>query len=176
MPRGSSAAAPIEMSTRHYSLLDKERSRHKCGRQLYKRIDIVLRCSDGQSNKHIARELGMSVNTVKSWRKRWQSSYEKLKAFELGKDGKGINDTLLSAKLLEILSDAPRSGTPCRISMAQKQQIVALACGPPRDHGIEMNNWTLVKLAEVAVDKQIVSTISSSYVGKILKNKRVATS
>lgn len=176
MPRGSASAPAIEMSNRHYSLLEDESLRHSCGRQMYKRIQIVLRASKGQSNKGITRSVGVSLNTVKYWRNRWTSSYEQLKIFELGKAGKGVSDSSLRAKVLEILSDAPRSGTPCSISMAQKQQIVALACTKPRDHGIEMNEWTLVKLSEVAADKQIVITISSSYVGKILKNKRVATS
>ncbi|TAG96581.1 MAG: helix-turn-helix domain-containing protein [Sphingobacteriales bacterium] len=74
------------------------------------------------------------------------------------------------------LDDLPRSGAPKRISLSQEQQIVALACEKPRDHGVEMTNWTHEMLARVAISKGILESISSRYVGEILKKKQVATS
>ena len=175
MPRGSSPAPALEMSNRHYLLLDYERHRHSCSVQLCTRINILLRAYDGESNKGIARTLQVSLNTVKSWRKRWESEYEKLQIFENGKDGEGVKNSKLRKRILEILSDLPRSGAPPKISMSQKQQIVALACEEPRDYGYEINEWTTTTLAKAAIDKQIVETISASHVGRILKNKRVTT-
>ena len=76
--------------------------------------------------------------------------------------------------MLEIISDRPRSGAPSRISMQQKQQIVALACEDPEDYGFVMTDWTHQVLAEAAVKQKIVDRVSASYTGRLLKNKRVA--
>jgi hypothetical protein len=59
--------------------------------------------------------------------------------------------------------------------MEQKQQIVALACEKPEDYGYVMTDWTHKILAEAAVQRGIVESISASYAGRLLKNKRVTT-
>ena len=71
--------------------------------------------------------------------------------------------------MLDLLSDRPRSGTPRRITLSQRQQIVALACQAPEDFGIEMTQWNRAALAQVAADKGLVDTISPRYVSVVLK-------
>lgn len=46
----------------------------------------------------------------------------------------------------------------------------------PNKSNIEMTDWTYEMLAKVAVSKNIISSISSSQVGRILKNKPTPTS
>ena len=75
----------------------------------------------------------------------------------------------LRTKIKEILSDIPRSEAPKRITLAQEQQIVGLACEKPEDHDIQMDNWTREMLAHVSKAIKIVDTISPRYVGTILK-------
>jgi len=85
-------------------------------------------------NATLAQRLGCSVNTVKRWRQRWQ-----------------ITDTL---------RDAPRAGTRRTFTPLQRTQIVALACSAPRQHGKPWQRWSGEKLAQVAVEQQIVEAIS----------------
>jgi putative transposase len=77
--------------------------------------------------------------------------------------------------MLAVLEDAPRSGAPVRISMAQKQQITALACRKPQDYGIPVTQWNREMLAQVAVAQGIVETISPRYISELLKNQRTTT-
>ncbi len=41
-------------------------------------------------------------------------------------------------KILSYLEDAPRPGTPKTFTFAQTQQIIALACQKPTEHGINV--------------------------------------
>ena len=176
MSRGSAPASAILMSQRHYELFSQEQRKRSISRQNYSRIRILLRASEGQSNKQIAREEGISLNTVKAWRSRWERGHQQLLEFEKGLSGQGVNDFQLRQKMLELISDQPRSGAPAYISMAQKQQIVALACEDPEDYGQVMTDWTHQALAKAAVHQGIVESISAGYVGRLLKNKHVAAS
>jgi len=77
--------------------------------------------------------------------------------------------------LLNILKDKKRSGGPKQFNMAQEQAIVALACEKPREHGVEMTDWTLEMLCKVASAKGIVQSISTSQVSRLLKKTTVTT-
>jgi hypothetical protein len=106
---------------------------------------------------------------------RWVSDFKSLVDFEKGANGQGVSDFELLQEMLKSLDDLPRSGAPKRITLAQEQQIVALACEKPTDYGVEMTNWTLEMLAKVAIARCIIETISPQYVGEILKKVQVAT-
>lgn len=169
MGRGKPPAPAIAIGTRQAQLLETQKNKRTISVQFQTRIDIILRASQGQSNSHIARETGKALNTVKTWRKRWSEGYDELCVFEAGQSGQGVSDGTLLKKMLALLSDRPRSGAPRRITLSQQQQIVALACEAPEDFGIEMTQWNREALAQVAVDKGIVETISPRYVSVVLK-------
>jgi transposase len=169
MQRGSPVAEKIEMSARQYDLLDRERSKQTIARHYFIRINILLRASQGQGNKQIAREERVAANTVRHWRSRWQNAFSELLEFERGISNEGVSDTQLLEKMLEVLSDRPRSGCPAQIQMAQKEQIRALSCEAPKDYGVFMDEWTHKTLAQTAIKKGIVPSISATYVGVILK-------
>lgn len=176
MGRGSAPAAAIEISNRQYDILDKVQNSNNCGIRQHQRINIILLASQGIANKEVARLLNINLNTVKKWRNRWEIAHPKLQSFEKGLDNIGVKDTVLRKKMLEILKDSPRSGTPARITIAQKEQIVALACEQPEDYGIQKTDWTLKDLQKVVLEKQILPTITSVYIGRLLKNKQAPTS
>ena len=168
-------AKKVVLSERHNKILLKERNRHTSSNQLCRRIDIILLSNNGQTNSSIARKLGTTRMTVINWRNRWVLASTKLETFEKGKDGQGVSDLELRRYLLGILKDIARSGTPKTITAAQEQQIVALACEEPIQHGVPITDWTHEMLAKTAIAKYIVSTISSSQVGRILKNMPTPT-
>jgi transposase len=179
MSRGKAAAPGIEMSDRIYNLLVEERRKRTIKRHHLERIDILIRASHqggGHSNGKIVRDLSVSYNTVKSWRSRWTIFYPALLLAEKGPTEEGLSDSALMVKILSYLEDSPRSGAPKRFTLSQTQQIVALACQKPNEHGIEMTNWTHEMLAQVAISKGIVDRISSRYVGVLLKKKPTSTS
>ena len=69
---------------------------------------------------------------------------------------------------------SPRSGgAPPRFTEEQKRQIIELARTHPRDLGLPYSRWTLHKLAEEAVKRGIVESISHEYVRQILKKAGV---
>lgn len=175
MSRGKPPAPPIPMTERQYGLLLKHAAKHTLAHRTKTRINILLLASKGQSNASVKRALGIDLNTVKKWRSRWEAEFESIKSFESGQTGQGISDKELLQRMLLVLKDIPRSGAPKRITLAQEQQIIALACEKPEDHGIMMRQWTREMLAHVAKAKGIVETISPSYVRDILKKERAST-
>jgi len=169
MAGGYPAVAPLKMTDRQYRLLEKERKKHKTANQIVKRINILLKGSKGQSNYSISREIGVTIQTVKNWRSRWDSNYERLLVYERGKLGQGVSDKELLNEMLSIIKDKPRSGKPPIFTLSQKQQIVALACRKPSEYGLPQTRWTHEMLAHIAQKEKIVKSISARYVGKILK-------
>jgi hypothetical protein len=103
-------------------------------------------------------------------------AYAKLLAFEQGPGSQGVTDAALLEQLLGCLQDLPRSGTPKTITLAQEQQILALACRKPADFELPHTHWTHQLLAQVAIREGILPTISSRYIGTILKKAPPATS
>lgn len=91
---------------------------------------------------------------------------------QIGASGDGVSDGELLAKILDILTDVPRSGAPKRITLSEEQQLIALACEKPEDHGIPMTQWNREMLAKVAMAEGIVEKISPRYVSELLKKKR----
>jgi transposase len=163
MSRGKPAAA-IEMTDRIFNLLVEESRKRTIKRHHLERINILTRASHqggGQANGQIVRDLSVSYNTVKSWRTRWTAFYPAILNAEKGPTGEGVTDSALMIKVLSYLEDAPRSGAPKTFTLSQTEQIVALACQKPTEHGIEMTTWTHEMLAHVAMSKGIVERISS---------------
>ena len=169
------SATVIKMSERHQDILSTECNKHKTSNQLCRRINIILLSYAGHTNASIAAELSTTHKTVRDWRNRWALNYSKLESFEKGKDGQGVSNLELRRYVLGILKDVPRSGVPKTFTAAQEQQIVALACDEPIQHGVPITDWTQEMLAKTAIAKNIVSTISTSQIGRILKNKPTPT-
>lgn len=170
MSRGR-PAPPIPISNRQYEIMEKEISKRSISQQDKIRFEIILRASKGQNNSHVKEELGISLNKVKRWRRRWESVHESLNTYETGFDGEPPKDYELLARIREALSDAPRSGTPKRITLSQEKQITALACEKPEKHGVPMSQWNREMLAKTAMKLGIVETISPRYISVILKKE-----
>lgn len=174
MGKGRAPAKSIPMTSLQFALLEKEGNRRTTQRQFSIRISLLLKASQGQSINQTARDLTISVNTVKLWRTRWQSCYERLCVYEKNMQAQGLSNHDYLQMLLGHLRDLPRSGTRKRISLEEEQQLVALASERPEDYGVEMTNWTHEMLAKTAIAQGIVQKISSRHVGNILK-KRITT-
>ena len=128
---------------------------HKTPQHFSFRAQIILHLADGHNAQEVARLLGTSRLTVRRWRRHWL--------------------TRPHCAVLERLQDAPRPGTPATFSVEQWCQIMALACEPSADLGRPISHWTPRELADEAIKRGIVETISERHVGRFLKSRRPQT-
>ena len=163
-----SRATEVQLSEIQEKLLRQYSSKASVSPHVHQRIMIVLQAHQGNSNSGIARSLKVRVNTVQKWRNRWADSYEQLCGYEQQEPSEGKR----VKRMLAILNDAPRSGSPVRISLAEKQRLMALACQKPKEFGVPMTEWNREMLSQVAQSQGIVKKISPRYVSKLLKNAR----
>ena len=167
--RGKPPALPLAVSTRQRDILEKQCRKVTISESYKERVSIIVSGINGVSISQTARNLGICLNTVRKWRRRWNSSQERLCGLEKDDTGGQVKNHVILKEIKQILSDNPRSGKPKRITLAQEQQIVSLACEKPENHDIEMDYWTNEMLAHVAMARKIVDSISPQYTGRILK-------
>jgi len=144
----------VELSGEERQALETLVRRRTAGQQLALRGRIILAAADGVNQSTIAARLGTTINTVRYWRRRW-----------LGLQAVPFEE--LDAE--ERLADAPRSGTPARITADQVCRIVALACETPADSERPISQWTGREVAAEVVKRGIVEQISPRHAARILK-------
>ena len=86
---------------------------------------------------------------MRLWRERWQASAPSLCVAE----AEGVSELHLRQRIIDVLSDEPRSGTPVRFSLEQVVEIVALACETPEASSRPVSHWTPAELAAEAVKR-----------------------
>ncbi|MGW7617563.1 helix-turn-helix domain-containing protein [Streptomyces antimycoticus] len=108
------------------------------------RAQVVLHAARGRSNARIARETGLHLDTVRTWRNRFAA---------LGLTG---------------LAERKRSGRPPRFTALQVAQVKALACRLPFDAGAPLSRWSCPELAREAMVRDIATFVSASTVRRWL--------
>ena len=102
------------------------------------RAQIVLAAATGSTNMAIAAQVGVHVDTVRKWRRRFASAR------------------------LAGLKDAPRSGRPTVFTAADRAEATALACALPAESGVPLSRWSCPDLArELAARCQIAASAST---------------
>jgi transposase len=147
----------IELSEVEKRELEKLVSRHTTGQQKALRGRIILRAAEGKSDSAIVRELKVSMDMVRLWRRRW-----------LVLQPISLED--LSVE--ERLEDLPRPGTPARITLDQRCQIEQMACEAPEKAGRPISQWTGREIADEIMSQGIVETISPRHAARLLKRGR----
>ena len=156
---------PISLSPSQQAVLEALLRQHSTPQTLALRARIVLAAARGMRNVPITRELACSLKTVIKWRARWAAAEPQLAAAE--------GDTAdLKRMIARVLADAPRPGAPDTFTAEQIVLIINLACTPPADAGRPVDAWTRRELADEAVKRQIVASISPTSVGRFLKAGR----
>jgi len=147
-------ATQVKLSERERYELEHLAKRHRSEQQHVLRAHIVLSAGHGNSNVQIARELAITVDTVRLWRDRWVT----LQGIPL--------DTL---SIAERLQDALRSGAPPRITVEQRCQIAAVACEAPMKSGRPISQWTGREIVDELKTRGIVAQISPRHASYLLK-------
>ncbi len=102
------------------------------------RAQIVLAAAAGSANAAIAAQVGVHVDTVRKWRRRF------------------------AAGRLAGLKDAPRSGRPPVFTAADRAEAIALACALPAESSVPLSRWSCPELArELAARCQIAASAST---------------
>ncbi len=144
----------IELADAERQALERLVRRHTTSQQLALRARIVLAAATGANNCQIARQLDVSLDMVRRWRERW-----------LVCQAASLEDLPVADRL----SDAPRPGTPVRITDEQVAKIVALACEPPADSQRPISQWTGREIADEIKHRGIVDQISPRHAARLLK-------
>ena len=162
-PRGPQPVS-IELTERQRTILEEMvRSRRRPHDEV-QRASLILQSAEGSRNRHIAAVLGISDFTVRLWRLRWAKAAAQLAVVE----GEAPEETIRGL-IQQVLYDAPRGGRPATFTPEQLCQIVALACEAPVDSGRPVSHGTPWALANEAIKRGIVSSISPRSISRFLK-------
>ena len=145
---------PIHLTDEDRQGLEKLIHRHTMGQQIALRGRIILAAAEGKNNTQIAREMSITLDTVRLWRKRW------LQLQDISLDDLSFE---------ERLQDLPRPGAPAQISADQRSQIEALACEEPEESGRPITHWTGREIADEIIRRGIVNQISARHAARLLK-------
>jgi putative transposase len=159
---------PIILTDRQRQMLEQLTRRTNSTQGLVRRARIVLAAAEGLNNERISRNLGLNRETVRLWRGAWLSAAPGLAELEEA-DDEGGEEKELRLRIEEALADAPRSGTPATFDAEQICRIVALACEDPGECGRPVTHWSPPELADEAIKRGIVESISPRSVGRFLK-------
>jgi putative transposase len=144
--------AELQLSEPERKALEALVRRHSTPQQVAKRARIVLAAAEGKRNAEIARDLEISVDTVRKWRMHW-----------IGLQAVSLQDLCVE----ERLADLPRPGRPSQITAEQTCQLIALACEQPEERPI--SHWTGREIAEEVVARGIIEQISPRHAARLLK-------
>src|SRR4051812_43253099 len=156
-------AAKVRVSERQWSvLLELSRSR-TAAKGIVQRAMILVRGVQGLLNEQIAVEVGLNRQQVGVWRQRWREAWDALCVWECTEPHR------LREAILDVLSDAPRPGSPGKVTAEQIAQILAVACESPRLSGRPITRWTHRELRDEVIRREIVAGISATQVGRYLR-------
>lgn len=158
-------AAKITLTKKQQAILKKMTNSRTTPAHYRERAQIILYCAEDKMNLVIKKELAKHRTTISKWRTRWAGNQGKLLAIE--KQVKGI---AYQRAIENILSDAPRSGTPGKFSAEQICQIMHVACESPRESDMPFSHWSIPSLAAELVKRKIVKSISRSKLQVFLKS------
>ena len=101
-------AQPIILSTRQQALLEQIASRTTNSYNLVTRAKLILGAARGESNTALSQQLQLHRRRVRMWRQQWLKAGEQLASAQ----AEVVSDKQLRKMIENILSDAPRPGTP----------------------------------------------------------------
>jgi transposase len=144
-----SSACPVSVTGAIRRILTRRAQGQKTPYRDKVRARIVLLAAQRWSNAAIAGDVGVSVDTVRTWRGRF------------------------ATQGLAGLVDRARSGRPARFTPVQIAQVKALACQLPRDVGAPLSRWSCPELAREAVAQGVMAAVSASTVRRWLAREAI---
>jgi hypothetical protein len=159
----SGKAAKVMLTERQQEILEQINSSTTVSRRLAQRAELILLAYTRRHNVAIAAQIGLSRKQVGLWRTRWQASFDALVAIECRE-----SQAACRRAIEDVLSDAPRSGSPGTFTAEQVTHVLAVACEKPSQSGLPIDNWTGRELAAEIIRRGIVTSISVGTVQRYL--------
>src|ERR1700735_4886189 len=125
---------------------------HSTSQQLAVRARMILQAVDDIGVRESARELGVWPKTVRYWRGRWRRAHP-------------------AQCVPERLADAPRSGAPATYTPEQICAVIAMTCEKPSESERPISHWSQREIADEAIRRGLVPSISQRSVGRFLKKR-----
>jgi transposase len=157
-------AAKLTITERQQDILLTLRNAVTAPSHLRQRATIILLAFDGLRNQDIAEEIGLGRRQVGRWRRRWAKAWSGLIDLECRETKADLRRAIEA-----LLTDEARPGAPGKFTPEQVTQILAVACEPPEKSGRPITHWTAYELADEVVKRGIVASISTSQVGRYLR-------
>ena len=160
----SRTAPKIHLDSPQQELLQKILRKRSIPEFQKERVQIVLAASEGLQNKDIAAQHDLEENRVGIWRKRWSEAQQQWQESDAT-----LRPAMSETLVLQWLADKPGRGRKEDFTPEQRAKIAALCQESPEQHGFPVTHWTAGRLAQAAVQRGIVETISERTVNRILK-------
>ena len=165
----SRTAVTIELDDSEHGILTKIYHKRSVPEFIKQRIRAVLAAASGWQNKEIATKHGLEVHFIGMWRNRFAKHHRCWKQTDAPLRP-AMNETLI----LGWFADQKGRGRKETITPEQRTKIAAMSLESPEQSGLPVTQWTLALLADEAIRRGIVDTISVSSVRTILKKRFVA--
>lgn len=160
----SGKAAKVELTELMHRILQEIAFSRSIGAGIVFRAKIILMAFFKHCNQTIAELYACCRETVGLWRRRWRDSYKALLKLECSE-----TEAEFRRVIIDCLSDAPRSGARFTFSSEQIVGVVGIACELPEMSGRPVTSWTGKELADEAMKRKLVKTISASHVNRVLR-------
>src|SRR5258707_1999162 len=161
----SGSAAKVVITERQQEVLRKLSTAATVAKRLTQRAAVILLAFEGLDNEAIGQRVGLERHQVGIWRRRWQKAFGKLIRIECTEEA----PIALRRAIEGVLADEARPGCPGTFSAEQLTLLIALACEPPEKSGRPITHWTGQELADEAVLRGIVASISASQINRYLR-------
>jgi len=145
-------AEPVIVTPEQSEALEELVRAHSTPQQLALRARVILHAADNVGVRESAEELGVWPKTVRQWRKRWRQAPD-------------------AQPVSERLSDAARCGAPATYTPEQICSIIAMTCEKPSDSERPISHWSQREIADEAIRRGLVPTMSQRSVGRFLKKR-----
>jgi hypothetical protein len=159
-------AAKVRLTERQLDILETIVASKTAAVRLVQRAQIILLGFQKKENQTISDIVDLNPLQVGVWRKRWKEKWEHLIQVE-------CRDTAAALRraIEEVLSDLPRKGRKATFTTEQQAAVVAIACeDPDKESQRPISRWTQQEIANEAIQRGVVPSISASTVGAFLKS------
>ena len=164
-------AAKIQVTERQFEILDEIVASRTASVRLVQRAKIVLLAFAKHNNEQIGELVGLNPQQASVWRKRWRDDWSRIILVECNESRSSLK------KEIEILfADQPRKGRTSKFTTEQQAAIVAIACeNPDQEAERPISQFTAREIADEAIKRKIVPSISRTTVWSFLKSGRCST-
>jgi transposase len=163
------------MEAKELDLLIKIGKSQKLSNRIVKRSKLLSYYLSCNNKRKTNSDLGVSRDKIYKWVKRWESNEtERLEQWDLYKKGE-LKEAAYKRFIISLLEDKKGRGTSTTFSIQEKEKIVALSLENPMDLGLPFTHWTRELLAQEAIARGIVESISGRHISRILKKSAVTS-